>query len=318
MKPRLFIGSSVEGLSIAKALHLAMEHYAQVTLWTDNVFRPSSGTLASLVEVLERTDFAAFIVSDEDTAISRGKKYRAPRDNVLFELGLFAGKIGIERTFIVYPRNSGIKMPTDLSGITLADFELNRSADLVACVRSASTKIEGAIEGLMKGSNQLSFQPDMTWTDLCASISRIGDQLRRSPHANGYMPDVIFGISRGGIVVADLISRYLGGKIPIYSLWADRFTTIGSTSFEHDAKEINQAAKLIAQADWVRNILLVDDVSRNGKTLLAAKALFRTLPPSKQMRVAAVAVHTGLSTKPDYWALEFENKSYRLCFSALG
>ena len=40
----------------------------------------------------------------------------APRDNVVFEAGLFGGAIGMRRTFILHAR--GAKLPTDLLGMT--------------------------------------------------------------------------------------------------------------------------------------------------------------------------------------------------------
>ena len=53
---------------------------------------------------------------------SRKKKQAAPRDNVIFELGLFMGALGRERTFIVKPRHVDIKIPSDLLGVTFIEY----------------------------------------------------------------------------------------------------------------------------------------------------------------------------------------------------
>jgi len=50
-----------------------------------------------------------------------------PRDNVVYELGLFSGVLGPERCFFVTPRGSSIHLPSDLAGITAGDYDPNRS-----------------------------------------------------------------------------------------------------------------------------------------------------------------------------------------------
>ena len=48
-----------------------------------------------------RADFAAFIISPDDTVISRDAENLAPRDNVIFELGLFMGVLNRQRVFLI-------------------------------------------------------------------------------------------------------------------------------------------------------------------------------------------------------------------------
>jgi predicted nucleotide-binding protein len=48
---------------------------------------------------------------------SRDEQEAVPRDNCIFELGLFMGALGRERSLIVKPRGADIKMPSDLLGI---------------------------------------------------------------------------------------------------------------------------------------------------------------------------------------------------------
>src|SRR5579862_9868892 len=127
MKPQLFIGCSVESLPVAYAIQESLEHDADVTLWTQNVFKPSSPTLHSILAALGVTDFGLFILAPDDIINSRGSKFKVPRDNVLFELGLFTGRLGLGRTFFMIPDDiREFHPPSDLLGITPLQYKVSR------------------------------------------------------------------------------------------------------------------------------------------------------------------------------------------------
>ena len=146
MKPKLFIASSVEGLDIAEAVNLNLEYVSENTLWT-NAFQLSSVTLTSLAERAKSSDFGVFIFTPDDEIEIRGNKENSARDNVLFELGIFIGSLSIERCFIIKPRDISLHIPTDLGGVTIADYDPNRSDnDLSSALSSACTRIKMAIK----------------------------------------------------------------------------------------------------------------------------------------------------------------------------
>ena len=127
MPPTIFIGSSAEGLHIAEALQLGLGRVATCTLWTQGVFGLTQGTLKSLVEATKTSDFAIILVlTPDDLATKRGKKKCIPRDNVIFELGLFMGALGQARTFYVRDRDQAIELPTDLAGHNPRNFPRQR------------------------------------------------------------------------------------------------------------------------------------------------------------------------------------------------
>jgi Predicted nucleotide-binding protein containing TIR-like domain len=64
----------------------------------------------------------------------------SPRDNVVFEAGLFGAALGMRRTFILHA--SGAKLPSDLLGLTCVRYDATTSADM----RVVNQKLRKAIE----------------------------------------------------------------------------------------------------------------------------------------------------------------------------
>ena len=90
-KPSMFVGSSSEGLEIARAIRVLLGDAAEITLWNEGFFRPGNTFIDTLVNALPRFDFAALVLTADDLVRSRDLESFGPRDNVLFELGLFHG-----------------------------------------------------------------------------------------------------------------------------------------------------------------------------------------------------------------------------------
>lgn len=149
-KPHLFIGCSVESLKIAEAIHLALEHaHIEVKIWDGGVFQPSDYTIEDLEKELGKADFGAFILGPDDKTTSRSSTFNAPRDNVILELGMFMGKIGRNRTFYLYPRESNIKIPSDLLGITPIEYyPVGEEDDIDSKLRPACVKMKRRIAEL--------------------------------------------------------------------------------------------------------------------------------------------------------------------------
>ena len=124
-KPNVFIICSREALEPARTLQAALSHDdMMVTLWTDGVFRISEYPLESLTKAVSDSDFAIAVIHGDDVVRSRKKQAFAPRDNVTFELGLFMGELGRDRTILVEPRGEKIKLASDLRGLTTASYRV--------------------------------------------------------------------------------------------------------------------------------------------------------------------------------------------------
>jgi predicted nucleotide-binding protein len=118
-KIRVFVISSAEALPIARAIENAFAHDPFATIvWANGVFRVTNYTLESLENELDRSDFAVAIAQPDDRTEVRDQDWPTPRDNVVFELGFFMGRLGRSRAILMEPRATGVKLPSDLAGIT--------------------------------------------------------------------------------------------------------------------------------------------------------------------------------------------------------
>ena len=130
-RPVVFVGSSRESLDIAQAIRVDLDCTdVVVRLWADGVFGASQFPLIELEKQIQEADFAILVLGPDDEVVSRNEKFTAPRDNVIFELGLFMGALSHERTFMIIPRGRDIKIPTDLLGLTPMDYEPGDNEDI--------------------------------------------------------------------------------------------------------------------------------------------------------------------------------------------
>ncbi|MCJ8156392.1 TIR domain-containing protein [Sphingomonas sp. LaA6.9] len=146
-KPRLFLGSSGKQEKLLQALTRGLSDIAQVEPWTTS-FNPGTSTLQRLIDLTREVDFAAFIFAQDDwttvgapASPGHDTAQAAPRDNVVFEAGLFGGVLGMRRTFILHA--NGAKLPTDLLGLTSVRYAGEMTA---AETRAINQKIRAAIE----------------------------------------------------------------------------------------------------------------------------------------------------------------------------
>jgi predicted nucleotide-binding protein len=118
-KPRLFIGSSKEGQPIAEQVEKELSSIADCKIWCKQ-FEMGNSAYEDLVNKLSLYDYGVLIATSDDITYSRKTEKTSPRDNVIFEFGLFAGRLGRQRAFLM--AESGVKIPSDLNGITLPFF----------------------------------------------------------------------------------------------------------------------------------------------------------------------------------------------------
>ncbi len=140
--PVVFIGSSNEALTEANYIRRGLgRRNLTCKLWTEGVFQLSQTAIESLFREANECDFAILFLTPDDMTVSRGRQTPSPRDNVVFELGLFMGAVGRDRTYIVVPKGTNIKLPTDLLGITHAPYERGHNRSLGRRLRQVTRVI---------------------------------------------------------------------------------------------------------------------------------------------------------------------------------
>ena len=145
---RIFIGSSSEGLKIANKLQELLANDFSVVVWNQGtVFGLGSSTLEALEAAVLEFHYAVFVFTPDDQIHTRGETKPVARDNVLFELGMFIGKLGRRRAFAVHPGKRGITLPSDLSGITTAPYDPEEH-NLAAALGPVANRVRDAIHTL--------------------------------------------------------------------------------------------------------------------------------------------------------------------------
>ena len=134
-------------MKIAQAIQEQLRATADCQIWTQDAFRPSGGTLDSLLNLVSEHDFGIFVFTPDDKVNIRSKDFISARDNVIFETGLFMGRYGRFSAFVVYPENfPDLRIPTDLKGFTTVPYDPKHSRGVMAGTATAARQIRDAIE----------------------------------------------------------------------------------------------------------------------------------------------------------------------------
>lgn len=292
-KPRVFIGSSSEGLPIARAVQSSLYEDAEIVLWENDVFNLAVGTLEAIWAALDASDFGIFVLTEDDVVESRGREFKAPRDNVIFELGVFMGRLGRQRAFWLMPNSREIKVPTDLLGVTAARYNPEFIGNKSAMLGPACEQFRRAIQGH-------SSDRTLTWNEVMKGVENLAKQVKRSPSLGGFPVDVIIGLSGGGSVVSDILAKSYGGSIFSSSICIDR--RVNPVHFFEEVQDPSWLNGLSVGRSRL-NVLVVDDVSRTGSTISAAMSFLKQKIPTAQIRSAALISVEGNSYRPDYFAI---------------
>ncbi len=207
-KPKVFIGSSAEGESVAEALAQGLSPKAEPLFWRHGAFPPAEYSLASLVQTIRSCDFAVMVLTPDDPVRKRDRPLRCPRDNVIFELGLCMGILGVARTFMLYNEDNRPDLPTDLEGITAVTYAGSTRDSLRPAVGVASATLRVAFDRVLvdpkirlQGARS---RPVVYW---CAPHRNVD----RNKNVRQYLESAGIGVTLPGELVTESQVSAVGG-----------------------------------------------------------------------------------------------------------
>lgn len=155
IKPKLFIGSARESIHYVDAIHELLHYDAEITPWSAGVFSALEYPMESLERQLNESDYAIFVFSPDDVVKTRGSTVFKTRDNTVFEMGLFWGRLKRGRVFFIIPESisneeatEGFRLPSDLAGLTVLTYEIRSDKNYEAAVNRACKVIKTKIQEL--------------------------------------------------------------------------------------------------------------------------------------------------------------------------
>jgi len=188
---RIFVGSSKEHVDYAKAVQINLHKQYEVMVWDQRPHVPLQHILDSLLEELDSAQFGIFILAPDDFLTIKGERKKTPRDNVIFELGLFIGRLGREFVFMLSPFDQkGLRLPTDLEGIPHLEYESKRIDDnLIAALAPACFHISKSISawGRRQPNNTRKAKRTVSWAEFISYLNTLCRQISQSPRNGGYL-----------------------------------------------------------------------------------------------------------------------------------
>lgn len=157
-------GVELQATAVKAVLEEQDEPKIEVRFWRD-AFPSGDTAVESLISALDSFDFGVFLLTPDDVRTIRGEKIRAPRDNVILELGLFTGSLGRDRTFIITPDDRELRLPTDLLGVTVGRYRSDWSEEEAPSLQDAKSALRGVA------------------TEIAARIAQLG------PRSTGQTPE---------------------------------------------------------------------------------------------------------------------------------
>ncbi|MCK5721325.1 MAG: TIR domain-containing protein [Gammaproteobacteria bacterium] len=146
-KAKIFIGSSMNGIAVAHAIESLLKENFKVIQWTGAPFNHSKPLVHSLRAIANEVDLAIFVFPYRDIHNHYFKEEQL-RSNLLFELGLFVGLLGIDRIFLIKPKYESFEFPSHFEGLSTFFHDIRNNKDLPSAIAPAVSIIHRMVSGL--------------------------------------------------------------------------------------------------------------------------------------------------------------------------
>lgn len=132
----------------------------------------------------------------------------------------------------------------------------------------------------------------VSWNDVMTHLLHIVESMGK----DGFKPDVVVGIMRGGVIAARLIGDLLG--VDSISLMEIKFYKgIGE---QRERPEVTQPLTINVEG---KRVLVIDDIADSGNTMKTAIDYIREMKPL-QVKTATLLLKPWTSFRPDYYGGE--------------
>jgi len=274
-KKKIFLGSSSEELSLAEKVRDQLLPNYDVTIWNEkvwdtSVFKINQNFLADLLKASLQFDFGILIGTTDDKVIFRGEEVMQPRDNVIFELGLFTGRLGTSKCAFLIEKD--VKLLSDFKGLTLAYFD-----------KTSSDSLENAVKGIEEmffasADDEINFFPSAT----LASVY----------FANLISPICRYIIENGGFIIKDTLYK----KCKVNVIVPDKINDDVNLQFEKLKSNITTETVSFNYAGRPRSIIIDAQIKNETVEFLE----FPTIIAGINHSISNLLPHDFNKQSPDY------------------
>ena len=270
---------------IVPALNRAYDNKIDILREVDN--RSTGAITRDLIQHIARADVCIVDVTGQNP-------------NVFFELGI---RYGLRRSTTILLKQPKTIIPFDIANYRWIEYTPKYSGvkraidDLVDTLQSVQHRgamaydslvfevfpdLEVRIPGVLEETSEVfGTVRRMPWNEYWKTLHSVVDKLRDLFKNGRYVPDVVLGISNGGLMYADLLGRELFTGVTVLSLWADRVNKEGKF-FDNAINDaiLNGIHASVPEGKELTEILLVDDIVASGNTLKQALLFLQNKMPS--------------------------------------
>jgi hypothetical protein len=120
--------------------------------------------------------------------------------------------------------------------------------------------------------------------------------------------DVIVAITKGGLPMATVMANKYLDNPPIITIQLKE-TAHGKQKANYKAKRVDIISPLNSYPIKEKRVLIVDDISDSGSTLIEAVKITKSLKPKKVV-IATLYYKPRTKLMPDYWVKKFSNDTW--------